>query len=182
MEVEIKAKLKDLSHIKDKLLKSGAKLGKSKRQLDIFYKHKERAWDTLRPGSYILRVRESGNDKFLTFKSLTPIKGVWEEYEVRIDGTKEIKKILKKLDLIPVFSIEKVRISGSLGKFKFNLDKVKNLGSFVEVELIDKNGKKAQNEIRKLFSRLGISEKQLERRGYGEIISEKMGIKSDGIK
>jgi len=182
MEVEIKAKLKNLSAIKNKLLKLGAKLGKSKEQLDIFYKPKNKVLATLRPGSYILRVRESGNDKFLTFKALTPIKGVWEEYEVKIDNTKEIQKILEKLGLVKVFSIEKTRIPGHLGKFEFNLDKVKELGSFFEIGLIARDGERAQNEIRELFSQLGISEKQLERRGYGELVTTKMGIKSNGIK
>ncbi len=182
MEVEIKAKLKNLSIVKNKLLKLGAKLGKSKKQLDNFYKSKNKARSTLKPGSYILRIRESGNDKFLTFKALTPIKGVWEEYEVRIDSTKEMQKILEKLDLIKVFSIEKLRIPGKLGEFEFNLDKVKGLGSFIEIGLIAKDGEKAQNKIIELFSKLGISKKQLERRGYGEIVSAKMGIKSNGIK
>jgi len=182
MEVEIKAKLKNLSVIKNKFLKLGAKLGKSKKQLDIFYKPKNEVLSTLKPGSYILRVRKSGNDKLLTFKALTPIKGVWEEYEVGIDNTKEIQKILEKLGLVKVFSIEKTRIPGHLGKFEFNLDKVKELGVFIEIGLVAKNGENAQNEIRKLFLELGISEEQLERRGYGEIISAKMGIKSNGIK
>ncbi len=182
MEGEIKAKLKNLSGIKNKLLKLGAKLGKSKKQLDIFYKPKNEVRSTLRPGLYILRIRESGNDKFLTFKALTPVKGVWEEDETRIDNVKEMQKILEKLGLVKVFSIEKIRIPGQLGKFKFNLDKVKEIGSYVEVELIDKNGERAQNKIRELYSELGISEQQLERRGYGEIVSAKMGIKSNGVK
>ena len=182
MEVEIKAKLKNLVSVKNKLLELGAKLGKSKKQIDIFYKPKNEVRATLKPSSYILRVRESGDDKFLTFKALTPIKGVWEEYEVRIDNTKEIQKILERIGLVKVFSIEKIRIPGHLGKFEFNLDKVKELGSFIEIGLIAKDGEKAQNKIKELYSKLGISEKQLERRGYGELVAAKMGIKSNGIK
>ena len=182
MEVEIKAKLKSLSGVKNKLLELGAKLGKSKKQLDVFYKPKNQVRATLRPGLYILRVRESSNDKFLTFKALTPIKGVWEEYEVRIDDTKEIQKILEKIGLVKVFSIEKTRVPGHLGKFEFNLDKVKGLGLFIEIGLIAKDGEKAQNKIKELYPKLGISEGHLERRGYGELIAAKMGIKSNGIK
>jgi adenylate cyclase class 2 len=182
MEVEIKVKLKNLNSIKNKLLKLGAKIGKSKKQLDIFYKPKNKAWSTLEPGSYILRVRESNGDKFLTFKALTSIKGAWEEYEVKIDNIRAMQKIIERLGLIKVFSLEKVRIPGRLGKFEFNLDKVKEIGSYMEIGLIDKDGIRAQNKIRELFSKLGVSENQLERRGYGEIVSAKMGIKSKGIK
>jgi len=182
MEVEIKAKLKNLSGIKNKLLKLGAKFRESKKQIDVFYKPKNEVHSTLRPGLYILRVRESSNDKFLTFKALTSIKGVWEEYEVRIDNTKEMQKILEKIGLVKVFAIEKIRIPGHLGKFEFNLDEVKELGSFIEIGLVAKDGEKAQNKIKELYSKLGISENQLERRGYGELVVAKMGIKSNGIK
>jgi adenylate cyclase class 2 len=182
MEVEIKAKVKNFTNLKNRLIKLGAKLEKRKKQLDIFYKPKKEARSTLRPGSYILRIRESGNDKFLTLKALTPIKGAWEEYELRIDNAKEMQKILEKLDLVRVFSINKIRITAQLGDFELNLDKVKELGNYIEIGLIDKDGKKAQNKIRELYSKLGISEKQLERRGYGEIIAANMGIKSNGIK
>ena len=182
MEVEIKAKLKNLLGVKNKLLKLGAKLGKSKKQTDVFYKPKNEVRSTLRPGLYILRVGESANDKFLTFKALTSIKGVWEEYEVGIDNIKETQKILEKIGLVKVFSIEKIRIPGHLGKFEFNLDKVKELGFFIEIGLIAEDGEKAQNKIKELYSKLGISEGQLERRGYGELVAAKMGIKSNGIK
>ena len=182
MEVEIKAKVKNFTNIKNKLIKFGAKLERRKKQVDIFYKPKKEVRSTLRPGSYILRTRESGNDKFLTFKALTPIKGAWEEYEVRIDNTKEMQKILERLDLVRVFSINKIRISAQLGDFELNLDRVKELGNYIEIGLIDTDGEKAQNKIIELYSKLGISEKQLERRGYGEIIIANMGIKSNGIK
>lgn len=182
MEVEIKAKLKNLSDIKNKLLKLGAKLGKSKKQLDVFYKPKNEVKSTLRPGLYILRIRESGDDKLLTFKALTPIKGVWEEYEVKIDNIKEMQKILEKLGLVKVFTIHKIRIPGKLGDFEFNLDKVEELGNYIEIGLIAKDGGKAQHKIRELYSKLGIRDNQLERRGYGEIISAQIGIKSNGIK
>lgn len=182
MEVEIKAKVKNFTNIKSKLIKLGAKLEKSKKQLDVFYKPKKEVRSTLRPGSYILRIRESGNNKFLTFKALTPIKGVWEEHELRIDNTNEMKKILERLNLVRVFSINKIRITARLGDFELNLDRVKELGNYIEIGLIDKDGEKAQNKIREVYSKLGISEKQLERRGYGEIIVASMGIKSNGIK
>lgn len=182
MEVEIKVKLKNLNSIKNKLLKLGAKLGKSKKQIDIFYKPKNKVRSTLKPGSFILRIRQSGKDKFLTFKALTSIKGVWEEYEVQIDNVREMQKIIEKLGLVKIFSLEKIRIPGRLEKFELNLDKVKELGSYMEIELIDKDGIRAQNKIRELFLKLGVSENQLERRGYGEIVSAKMGIKSKGIK
>lgn len=79
-------------------------------------------------------------------------------------------------------TLTKERIPGKLGEFSFNLDNIKELGLYIEVELIDEDGKRAQDKIKQLLFKLGISENQLERRGYIEIIFEAQGMKFNGQK
>lgn len=179
MEVEIKAKINDLEAIKAKLKDIGASFETPKKQLDIYFMNKERDMGFFRIGDFIVRIRKCEKGKFLTYKEITERRGVWKEYETKIDNIEDTDLILKGIGLREVFRINKNRVSGSLGKFSFNLDNVKELGKFIEVELIDDDGEKAQEEIKDFFKKLGISEKQLERKGYGELWQEKHG---GGIK
>lgn len=182
MEVEIRAKIENLTDLKERLIDLGAEFGVQRKQFDAIYKRKGKERDTQGPGSYILRIRDSDNGKFLTFKALTERQGAWEEYELEIDNVKEAKKILQRIDFVEVLTLTKERISGKLGEFNFNLDNIKELGSYIEVELISNNSKEAQDKIKQFLFRLGISEEQLERRGYVEIIFESLGVKSSGQK
>ncbi|MBZ9572206.1 class IV adenylate cyclase [Patescibacteria group bacterium] len=182
MEIEIRAKIENLTNLKKKLINLGATLGTQRRQFDVIYKKKGEEGTDQGPGSYILRIRDSDKGKFLTFKALTERRGVWEEYELKIDNVKEAKKILEKIGFIKALTLTKERTPGKLDEFNFNLDNIKELGSYIEVELIDDDGRKAQEKIKQLLFKLGISENQLERRGYPEIIFEAQGMRFNGQK
>jgi len=175
MEVEIKAKIKDLNDVLSKLKRLNASIAPSKKQTDCYFQQKDHEMGTYRIGDFIVRIRDCEKGKFLTYKEITKRKGVWKEYEVSIDNLEEMESILKSIGLIEVFKINKERISGNVGKFSFNVDDVKELGKFIEVELIEDDGEKAQEEIKDFYKKLGISENQLERRGYGELWQDKHG-------
>lgn len=73
-------------------------------------------------------------------------------------------------------------MSGKLDKFSFNLDRVKELGDYIEVELISQEKEKAQAAIKNFLKSLGIKNDQLDRRGYPEIVAAKQGYYSKGQK
>lgn len=179
MEVEIKAKISDFGALKKKLQKLGAKFENPKKQLDIYFEKKDQDPGVFNIGRFIVRVRYCDRGYFLTYKELTKTRGIWKEYETGIENPEEMIKILESLDLKEFYHIEKERISGKISKFRFNLDKIKGLGNFMEVELISDDGERAQEEIKNLYSKIGIRDDELERRGYGELWQEKHG---GGIK
>lgn len=181
MEVEIKAKIDNLEEIKNKLKDISASLENPKQQSDIYFMSKERDPGYFRLGDFILRIRNCEKGKFLTYKEITERRGVWKEYETKIDNIEDTDLILKSIGLREVFRINKERTSGKAGEFSFNIDNVKELGKFIEVELISDDGEKAQKKIKDFFHRLGIKDGQLERRGYGELwqIAHGGGIKVD---
>jgi adenylate cyclase class IV len=55
------------------------------------------------------------------------------------------------------------------------LDKIKELGNDIEVERYERGEKNIQEEIITFLYDLGIKHHQLERRGYAQILFEKMG-------
>ena len=111
---------------------------------------------------------------------MTDRYGVWDEHEVEIDDHEEMKKILEKSRFILAYTVIKERVSGKLKEFSFNLDKVKDLGYYIEMELISNDGKAAQEKIKSFLLKLGISTDQLERKGYPEIMAAKKGFHSKG--
>lgn len=181
MEVEVKAKVDNLDEIKDKLKSLGASFGEVKREEDFYYKI-EGEIHNFEPGSFTLRVRDSIEEKSLTYKAFTNRYGIWDEHKVEIDNIEEMKRILEKAKFSLAYTVCKERLSGKLNEFSFNLDKVKGLGNYIEVELISNDAKKDQEKIKDFLRSLGIKDNQFERRGYPEIIAGKDGFHSHGQK
>jgi adenylate cyclase class 2 len=176
MEIEVKAKVSSLIMIKKKLQKRGVHFGKPDKQVDHYFKQKGKEKEPQGPGSALLRVRESGKRLELTVKKLTDRKGVWEEYEVTASD-KNIFKILHAIGFVEVFTITKTRTEGTYKQYQICLDNIKELGNYIEVEKFGTNGEKIQKEIIFFLTSLGIQEKQIERRGYAQILFMNMGVK-----
>lgn len=181
MEIEVKAKVPNLTPIKKKFQKMGVRFGKSVKQIDHYFKLEGKEKESQGPGSALLRIRQQGGKIELTVKKLTNRKGVWEEYEVTVSN-KNIFVILAALGFVPVFTITKIRETGVYGHFNLCLDTIKELGNYIEVEKFGKNGEKIQNEIVTLLHSLGIKDSQIERRGYAQILFQKMGVRYSGEK
>lgn len=179
MEVEVKAKINDFDSIKQTLERKGAVFSALQEQKDIYYKDRNQEPGVIKSGVFVVRVRHSRKGDFLGYKEITDRKGVWKEYETKIDNPEQTINILKSIGLVEFYIIDKKRISGNLADFELNLDEVKGLGSFLEVELISENGEEAQNRIINFLKEIGINEDNIERRGYGELWQEKYG---GGIK
>ncbi len=184
MEVEVKARIDDLDTVKKKLESLGAKFDSIVKQKDAYFK--SRGFDSKKqgPGDWIVRIRTSRGQKILTLKALTEILGAWVEHETVIDDEKEMQNILETMGLFNVFTLNKERVPGRLDEFELCLDDVKELGKFLEVALDseDKEKENARDMIIEFMKTLGISEKDIEKRGYGEIIGEKLGHRFDGMR
>jgi predicted adenylyl cyclase CyaB len=118
-------------------------------QKDMIFRKKKYINKKTNIGEKIFRIRQSQNEKLLTLKipekqSLTCI-----EFESKIDNISEFKKILDVLGYKHQITIEKDRIYTKYKNLVLCFDKVYNLGSFIEIELISntKNNIKNKNNI-----------------------------------
>ena len=182
MEVEVKARVDDMEAMKQRLESAGAAFEGETDQVDAYFKPKGFDARPAEPGDWILRVRKSGDEKTLTIKVLTEITGAWKEHETVIGNPGQAVKIAEVMGLINVFTFHKKRIFGRMGEFEILLDDVKELGRFIEVGIISDEPEKTRQKIIEFLKSIGIKEEDIERRGYGEIMGEKLGHKFDGMR
>lgn len=105
-------------------------------QLDKYFKEKGKEQEGDIPGSYILRIRYE-NETCIATKKETISKGLWNEKEIHLDETQAnfIEEILI-LGFANVLEIEKNRVSYKNDRLTINIDNVKDLGCFLEAELL----------------------------------------------
>jgi len=159
MEVEIKAKCNDLNSVKRQLIKLKTGPAGTKRQLDQYYNlpHKD-----LRGTKTYVRLRKIGSKGIFALHENLNI-GTTKETEVEVDNVKEFEKILEGLGLTKLGLIDKKREKFILGEFEVCLDKVKGIGSFVEIETQGntKNWKQKRMKCIELLKKLGLNENSL---------------------
>lgn len=179
MEIEVKAKLKDLKQIRKRLLQIPVQFSKSKTQVDHYYKLRGREMELQKPGSYLIRIREDDDKNYLTMKKLTKERGVWEEHELAIENYREMDIILREIGFVEIFTLHKKRTITKYKNYKICLDDVRELGPYLEIELVVKKGDflKLQDNIKSFMFSLGIQENQIEKRGYPQILLMDMGVK-----
>lgn len=77
----------------------------------------------------------SGNKKILTYKTYNN-NMYYEEYEVEIDNSNNMMKIFDFIGLKKIAEVKKERMIYSYqDKYEVSLDKVDNLGYFIEIEV-----------------------------------------------
>ena len=180
MEIEVKIKTENLEGLKEELVKLGASFILPVEQVDEYYKLKGKEKETQRPGSFILRIREQEQIKRFTVKALTETTGAWIEHETGVEDPEELRKILELVGFTNVFTIKKTRTYGKLKNFEICLDDVEGLGKFVEFEIISDNPEEGKAKIMEIVTKLGLSDDQIEHRGYAAIIAQNMGVKFEG--
>lgn len=172
-EVEVKAKLADLSSVKEKLKE--AKFLGVKKQNDHVY-----GYDGDFPpkdGGIIGRIRETDGKKVLELKEIDREKGGIEiPYE--ISSLEPYHEFLLKLGMKKFFNVEKEREKYELNGFTICLDKVTDLGQFIEVEKIienDSEREKTMQECKEFLEKLA-DKFELTKEKYGDMMCRKLGI------
>ena len=117
----------------------------------------------------VLRIRTK-NDKstYLTFKgsSKHPQDIAWQEWEEKVTDVETLKNLLLSNGLERVVTIEKNRHSYSFDDFSINVDSIKGLGMFVEVELISDDVEHSKKRIESLLQKLNIHKEHIITQGY----------------
>jgi len=173
--VELKAKVDDLDVVKRKLTTLGVHYMRTFRQNDVYFNVPE--------GRLKLREVEGSKEAELVYYERENIVGPKRSdvFIMKIQEPAVFKILLEKL-LKTRAIVEKVReiyqyqgtlLASKRRYVKIHLDKVKELGMFVEFEMktSDQTGERDRQILWNLMDELGIKPEQLERLSYVDLIS-----------
>lgn len=182
IEVEIKARIKDIEEAKSKALSIGAVFIKNEEQLDCIFGHpsmldKDKM---VVEGGYMGRIRQVDGKVKLTFKEIVRGKsGI--EIETEIGNVEIGKSFLARLGFEEAFEVHKFRNVYNLNGVEVAVDKVELLGNFIEVEkIVDAKEKidAAHAECQKVLDSLGI-EYEIITKKYGDLMQEIINKKNE---
>jgi len=177
IEVEIRARIKNPKKIKENLQKIGASFVKSKKQIDKIFGHPMflDSRKMIIEGGLSARIRGENNKQTLEFKEISRKEG-GIEIRAELDNIEEGLKFLEKLQFEEAFTVAKLRESYSYQDFNICLDKVEQLGDFIEIEKMlsidDEDMKdKARKDCLDLLDTL-VPESKVEDKKYGDLMQE----------
>ena len=162
IEIELKAKLNNPDKMEIKLKELEAEFIDKKHQIDTYLSppHQSLIGKTI-----YLRVRHdklSGKARFEYDIGLKECgASLAEEYEVEINDPETMLTILNKLDFVIDTVVDKKRLTYKLGNFTIVLDDVKELGRFMEIELLDTEYEEAEQKINQLYEKLGVPKQDI---------------------
>lgn len=172
-EIEIQVKIENSKPLIDFLEKNAEFKGEN-RQIDDYFSPAHRNFVELRPIKEWLRLRNSGGKYSINYKN-------WhyneegkayhcDEYETKVEDLEQVKKILEVLNFKPIVTVDKIRKSWIYKDYEIEVDSVKNLGDFVEIEYAGKDEKvdpkKTTEEMINFLKGLGCGKIQRNYLGY----------------
>ena len=149
-EIEIQVKIEKTAQLLRFLKKNGTFIHKT-HQIDEYYTPKHRNFTKVRPVKEWLRIRKSGKGTSVTYKNWKHGKDGkcyhCDEYQTGIDDYKQIKNIFQVLNIKLLGKVDKQRQVWKYKSFEVSFDKVRGLGSFIEIEYKGKIKKKIKEIV-----------------------------------
>lgn len=176
IEVEVKLAVEDLAALENKIKQMGMKLVGEKEQLDIYFNAPDRDFAKT---DEALRLRIEDGKYFLTYKGAKfdgKTKSRREiEIEIKAKSIVKPRNLLLRLGYREVAAVNKIRRIYKFHGLKIYLDRVDQLGSFIEVEAAaaEKNFKAKRSQVLELLKKLGLNPSNSIRQSYLELILAK---------
>ena len=171
--IEIKAKCTQQDKIRNILTQHHAEFRGLDHQIDTYFKVNQGR----------LKLREGNIENYLIYYEREDIAGP-KKSEVNLYKTEPgspLKEILTKAFGILII-VDKQREIYFIDNIKFHIDIVKDLGSFVEIEAIDSDGKigkeKLINQCRFYLELFQVSPEDLIPVSYSDILLQKICVKA----
>lgn len=183
-EIEIKIPIdrQAKEKVKEKLNELGEYI-KTINQVDRYFTPEHRNFlDPEYPYEW-LRIRQRNDKIVLNYKHYYPENAEntthCDEFETEVEERDQIEHIFSALDFEELTTIKKIRqVYEFEDKFEIALDKVKELGFFIEIEAIKDLGS-VENTRKKLLNfadRLEIDTTNTDKRGYPYLKMKKKGL------
>jgi len=170
-EIEIKLRVNNLDELEKKLTDNGLVISKEITQYDVIYSNinDTHSFNESYEGCIIIRIRNQDGASILNLKK--QLSGEMDnlEYETKVEDVESMHQILLALGWKPEVEVKKVRKKGNLGEYEICLDKVGQLGNFVELEKLtddNANPEKIRDELFKALEPYGLKKEDEETEGY----------------
>jgi predicted adenylyl cyclase CyaB len=177
IEIEITLKLEKPEKLLN-WLKENAEFIEKRTQTDWYFDSPKESFFFKDKNGYIdaykwFRVRKTDKENSVCFKNWyvdekTDKSTHCDEIETQIADSKKMVEILSKLGFKKFNETKKERKSYKYGDYRFDCDKVKGLGFFVEVEFKGEldDTKKGTAKIFELLEKIGVKNFKTTKRGY----------------
>lgn len=183
IEIEAKFPLFNREETIKILKKKGKTIEENNYQKDIYYTPIHKNFLDKRPISEWLRIRDTKDEKTINYKNWGNHNGnnkiTCKEIEVGIDDYNGMIEILKALDFKEIIVVEKTRNSFEFNDIIISIDRIENLGDFIELEfktnLFD-NEDDSMNYIMNTVKDLNIEVGEQICAGYPQLIMEKKNL------
>src|SRR3989304_7200146 len=138
IEIEIQVQIEKIKLLEDFLKKKGKFIGRW-RQVDEYFTPSHRNFIKKRPTVEWLRLRNTDGKKYsINYKN-------WhhgqdgkshhaDEFETKIEEIEQLRNIFRVLDFKPIITVDKTRTVYIYKNYEIVIDRVRNLGTFVEIE------------------------------------------------
>ncbi len=171
-EIEIQVNIENKKPLIE-FLEKNAQFKSENQQIDEYFSPIHRNFIEVRPVKEWFRLRSSGKDYSINYKNWhIDDKGrsiYCDEYETKIENLDTIKEMLKILNFKTITKVKKTRKTWNYKDYEINIDAVKNLGDFVEIEYIGKENvdpKEITNQMVDFLKNLGCGTIKRNYRGY----------------
>jgi predicted adenylyl cyclase CyaB len=163
MPINLELKIRVTSHqsLKKILKQIGAENKGMLKQKDVYY--------SIPNGLLKLRI-ENGNESLIFYNRNENDKNRWSDFEFLKFANSNGEKFFSKLFDVEVI-VKKKRELFYYGDTRIHLDKVNNLGKFLELETLVINGKAdAKKRFEKIMSLLKLDESKQIRKSYRDLL------------
>ncbi|HUT80496.1 MAG TPA: class IV adenylate cyclase [Candidatus Bathyarchaeia archaeon] len=175
IDVEIKAKCSNHDTIREILKSKNARFGGLDKQIDVYFQ----------TNIGRLKLRKGQIENSLVFYERENIQGIKpSEFQLyKSADPVSLEKILRA-SLGVLVEVEKTREMYYINNIKFNLDKVKGLGQFIEIEAMteDRNEIDVLNKIVESYIEIfGIQSQDIQSHSYSDLLlrSQQLTLKDD---
>lgn len=185
LEAELKASLGDLAaeELEQRALALGFLPEEQVQERDVYFNGAERDFrrtDEALRLRQVQRLPDGPQESLVTYKGpkLDQVSNARTEYETGVSEGKTAARLLEALGYRPFATVEKLRRIYRRGEVTLCLDKVTDLGDFLELEILASGEEEREAVVARLLAlleELGVPRDRLSRRSYLELLAEKMG-------
>lgn len=166
VEAKVSVSKEEFKILKERLSKEAHGLGVRTCD-DVYYGRPKKAY---------IRLRKGGGEYRFGIKKRRTIRGIESntEMEWKIDNASKWRTLLKRLKIEPDVRKRKKSILFSQNDFIIELNHVRLLGYYLEIERLVKDErdiKKAEKELIEMFRKWGFSPRRFEPKSYLELLA-----------
>ncbi|MBI4090843.1 MAG: class IV adenylate cyclase [Candidatus Komeilibacteria bacterium] len=164
--LEIKARIGDISQYKALCRQIGARRIWTKKQIDTYFK--------VPKGRLKLREEGSQKNELIYYQRREGTNKRWSDYDIApVSRPAAVKRLLGKAYGIAIV-VDKKRLLYQYKNARIHLDEVRHLGSFLEIEIVVKKDElQAKALMRTLLDALGLPQDAFIKESYSDLLHKR---------